>query len=143
MNHVSVFIACALTLLAHANNVWAHELEPGLYEIEVQVELPNILHPAHNVSSTRCITRDDLLRHDPFQIESKTPLANCRRTPICMGGTHAGFEVLCDGGSGGMASGRFTLSKSRFTGTIEMNMGGKNMTVVERQTGTRIGDCRD
>lgn len=143
MKYLIVFFVGTLALFWRAKNVCAHELVPGFYKIKVTVELPNVIDPAHEVLVTRCITRDDLLRHDPFKIESDTPLANCRRTPICMSGAKAGFQVICDGGTGGMANARFTLSKSRFMGTIDMNMGGKNMTVVERQAGRRVGDCPD
>lgn len=143
MKYLVFFLGGALALNLDVNNVSAHELEPGLYEIKVRVELPNVIDPAHEALSRRCITRADLSRHDPFQIESETPLKKCQRTPICMGGAKAGFQVVCGGGTGGVADGQFTLSNNQFSGTIKMNMGGKNMTVVERQSGRRVGDCRN
>jgi len=138
--------ACLLgvgAFLVTTPSLYAHELEPGLYEITVRVELPNIIDPVDQRKITRCITREEISGHDSFQIESETPLSMCQRTPICMGGQNAGFQVICKGASGGVALGDFTLSKNKFSGTIEMKMGGKNMTSVERQYGLRIGDCRD
>lgn len=143
MKNLIVLLTGVFALISDANDLCAHELEPGLYEIKVQVELPNVIDPAHKALSRRCITRADLIRHDPFQIESDTPLKKCQRMPICMGGKKAGFQIVCGGGTGGVANGQFTLSNNRFSGTIEMNMGGKNMTVVERQSGRRLGDCRN
>ena len=42
----------------------------------------------------------------------------------------------------GSAVGVFDLTGTAYSGTIKMNMGGKNMTMSETQVGRRTGDCQ-
>ncbi|MEQ8824030.1 MAG: DUF3617 family protein [Filomicrobium sp.] len=134
---------CACLIMIGTMPASAHQLKPGLYEIVVNVELPNLLRTSKAKRVKRCITPQQIEKHDAFRIESDNPLARCDRAPICMSEKKAGFQVNCIGGSGGHADALFTTSEDQFSGTIRMNMGGKNMTVLELQEGRRLGDCLD
>ena len=134
-------LAIALAALLGAGPALANRLEPGLYEIAVEVELPNILRTSTPTTVRRCITKLQIETQDAFQIESDNPIARCKRSPIRTGSGKAGFQAVCAGGSGGYAEALFVMSADGFTGAIRMDMGGKNMTLIERQTGRRIGAC--
>lgn len=119
----------------------AHEMKPGLYEISVSVELPNLTSPSFQKTVTRCITQTQIEEHDTFKIMSETPLTKCPRMPVCFGKARAGFQVNCPGKRAAHAIAKFKIDKHTFRGSIRMNMGGKNMTVIERQNGQRLGPC--
>ncbi|MGI9387931.1 MAG: DUF3617 domain-containing protein [Methyloligellaceae bacterium] len=124
-----------------ASPLSARELRPGLYEIEVSVELPHLTNPAATQKVSMCITDAQSAGHATFQILSEMPIAKCPTSPISFGGGKAEFRVICPGKRAAHALAKFSISTDAFDGTIRMNMGGKNMTVIERQKGKRIGTC--
>ncbi len=124
-----------------ASSALARELQPGLYEIEVQVRLPNINDVLTTKKVTRCITAKDIEERKAFSILSNNPLAKCPLSPFRSGHDQAGFYVDCPGRNTAKAFAKFEIFGTSFKGTITMNMGGKNMTAIERQKGDRIGVC--
>jgi hypothetical protein len=52
------------------------------------------------------------------------------------------FDLVCEGHNQAIASAKYTLAAQRFDGAIAMKMGGKNMTMTERQSGHRVGACK-
>lgn len=51
------------------------------------------------------------------------------------------FDIVCPGRNAASGSAIYRLAAESFEGRISMKMGGKNMTMFERQVGRRIGDC--
>jgi Protein of unknown function (DUF3617) len=141
MTRVFSIKAAMVLCLRLASTACAHDLQPGLYEITLRVELPNVLAAAEERKLRRCISLAEIEEHDAFQIHSENPLAKCPRSPMCLGDGQAGFQVFCPGRTVRYAEAMFNNSAQHFSGRILMNMGGKNMTVIERQEGRRIGAC--
>lgn len=129
-------VALAAILLAHP--VSAHDLKPGLYEIEVDVD-----ERSESERLTRCITTHGIERHDPFEVFSAFPVANCLKLPMCFGNGKGGFDIVCVDGRPDKAEARFRYSRDRFTGTIELTRedDGHIVRLVEKQRGRRIGSC--
>ncbi|MGI9384747.1 MAG: DUF3617 domain-containing protein [Methyloligellaceae bacterium] len=113
----------------------------GLYEITARIELPNVPPVAAPIRATRCLTAAALKSGAAFGIQSRNPLRVCTRSDVKVSRGAATFHITCPGPNAPSAQARFEVTPNGFKGIIRMNMGGKNMTMTERQTARRIGDC--
>lgn len=134
------FIAALLVCLpeAAAADTIPH-LRRGAYEVQMKLELPHVEDTGAQKSSTVCIT--DSGTRGIVVLSENNPLARCPASNIKQADDILTFDVICEGHNQAIASARFQLSQDRFTGAFDMKMGGKNMTMTERQTGHRVGDC--
>ena len=133
----ALFISMAISF-AHPSS--AHDLKPGLYEIQVNVDTTS-----GGETRTRCITEAVIERHDPFEVFTAVPQTNCLKLPMCFGNGKAGFDIVCVDGRPDKASARFRFSRERFTGMIELTVkdDGRIVNFVETQRGRRIGSCKE
>jgi hypothetical protein len=116
-------------------------LEPGLYQVEVRIGLPNVAVAAPPLTLSRCIGRDDLLSGQAFFVLSDNPLRECAMVDYQTTAAAALYRIECSGPNRGNAVAVFDVRQNSYRGTIKMNMGGKNMTMSETQTGKRLGNC--
>ena len=91
---------------------------------------------------TRCVSPDDLKSGQAFFVLSDNPLKHCGLVDYQTTDSAALYRIVCPGPNKGNAVAVFDTKGSTYRGTIRMNMGGKNMTMSETQSGKRIGDCR-
>jgi hypothetical protein len=117
-------------------------LAPGLYQIEVRIALPNVQDVAAPMVFTRCISVPDVQSGRAFALLSDNPLKACDLVDYRVTDARAMYRIACPGPNKGSAVGMFELAPSAYRGVIDMNMGGKNMTMSETQVGRRTGDCR-
>ncbi|HTT37198.1 MAG TPA: DUF3617 family protein [Burkholderiales bacterium] len=115
---------------------------PGLYRVEVRISLPNVQDTAAPMLLTRCIGADDLQSGRAFFVMSENPLKSCDLLDYRVTAGTAVYRIACPGPNKGSAVAVFDTAATSYHGTIQMNMGGKNMTMSEAQAATRIGDCR-
>jgi hypothetical protein len=116
-------------------------LTPGLYQVEVRIALPNVQDAAAPVVVTRCISPADLESGQAFFVLSENPLRNCDLLDYQATDGAASYRIACPGPNRGRALAVFETKVTTYRGSIEMNMGAKNMTMSETQVGKRIGDC--
>lgn len=114
-------------------------LEPGEYEIQMRLELPHLEDMGASKTATACLTGEP--PYGLVVLSDNNPLAKCPISNVRRADDALTFDIICDGGNQGVASGVFALGDNRFTGVITMKMGGKNMTMTERQIGRRVGAC--
>ena len=142
----AVLFLAALSALASlavsSSNAADLSLLPGLYQVEVRISLPNVAVAAPLLLANRCITPDDLKSGQAFFVLSDNPLQRCDLVDYQTTATAALYRIVCAGPNRGSAVAVFDTRQNTYQGTIRMNMGGKNMTMSETQTGKRIGDCR-
>lgn len=136
------YIFAALGSLNYTTFANASDLQAGLYEIVVKVELPNLTVPSHVFKKRVCITNKELSEKSFFGILSDNPLSNCGYKPLSSTPREVKFQIVCPGKRSAYAYGTFTMHFKKFSGSIKMNMGGKNMTLIERQDGKYIGPCK-
>ncbi len=115
--------------------------EPGLYRVEVRIALPNVQDVAVPLILTQCVTDADLVSGHAFAIQSENPLRACGTIDYLIGEELITYRVACPGPNMGYAQARFEATTNTYRGSIYMNMGGKNMTMSETQTGKRLGPC--
>ncbi|MGH6816576.1 MAG: DUF3617 domain-containing protein [Hyphomicrobiaceae bacterium] len=125
--------------LAAAESPW---LLPGLYEVDVRLELPHIENTTPPQIETLCLTDTGIKNNGGFAVLSQNnSLAHCPISNVDRLDNRLTFDILCEGSNMGRGSAIYTVGPDRFAGRIAMKMGGKNMTMTEVQHGRRIGDC--
>jgi hypothetical protein len=120
----------------------AAALEPGEYQVSVRLELPHVEDLSTSRSALICVTAAGNDTHGLKVLSDNNPLARCAASNIRDNGGTLLFDIVCPGQNAATGSARFTLREQDFDGAIEMKMGGKNMTMTERQRGRRTGGCR-
>ncbi len=131
---LSLFLALPAT--GHAGS---EIFAPGRYLIEVQMVIPNVDTRDYDFTQTICLVGDDLSRLGPL---GPGPMRECPRQVSEANGSVM-VTVTCSGPNAGTATGHYTFSRGGFKGVVQMNMGGKNMTLIERHRAERIGNCAE
>jgi len=139
---VRVLLLFAMSLALSRAHADPAALQPGLYEITVNLELPNVVATGVGPSTLRrCITADDLRTGNAFGVLGQNPIRACPLKDYSISANQALYRIECAGPNAPHAAGVFDLAPGSYRGVITMNMGGKNMTMSERQRGKRIGAC--
>jgi hypothetical protein len=117
-------------------------LQPGLYEVTFTLEMPNIIATGVGPGTVRrCVTAEDLRTGSAFGVLGDNPIRACPIKDYAISAEHAQYRIECAGPNTPFATGAFDLAPASFRGLITMNMGGKNMTMSERQRGRRLSAC--
>jgi Protein of unknown function (DUF3617) len=114
---------------------------PGLYHIEVRLDLPHVLEVAPPTRSTRCLTSGAIETGRAFFVLSENPIRMCPLSDYQATATTARYQIRCPGPNAASAEGEFETTPTGYRGTISMQMGGKNMTMSETQVAVRVGTC--
>lgn len=118
-------------------------LEPGLYEVRVGLELPNLEGVAAAKLAMLCVPADDGAgNHGLVALSENNPIAHCPVSQVRQEGSTLTFAIVCPGGNAAIASARYRITPQAFEGRISIKLGGKNMTMTETQAGRRTGPCR-
>ena len=114
-------------------------LKSGRYQVDVDIVLPNIDTRDYGFSTEICWERTGA-SGKPLGPLGPGPLGACPATAV---ETEDGLSIstVCKGPNAGWAMAYYRRTPLGFRGEVEMNMGGKNMTVGERQRGHWLGDC--
>lgn len=120
---------------------FVHVLKPGRYKIEVIIEDPHsgLQQTVRHVE--KCIQPEAIVRHEIFEMLSKSPASSCPKYEICAGEFRTGFMAQCLEGGDISAVGMFALEPENFRGRIEVKDGQNAKIAVEIQYGGRVGDC--
>lgn len=117
------------------------KLRDGAYEVEVRLELPNLQNvPAKSIAKV-CISSKDKKSFGFTVLSKNNPLSGCSSKNLSIENETLTFDIVCQGQRAAEARATFTLGVGRFHGRIDMKMGGKNMTMMETQSGRWIGHC--
>lgn len=119
----------------------AQVIEPGLYEVSVSVRIPNV-RVTNADFVTRICWRDALDTSMPLGPLGPGPLRSCPATAR-RSGAQMIVDTQCEGPNAGWAVSSYRSTAGGFSGAVEINLGGKNMTVRELQRGVRVGACPD
>jgi hypothetical protein len=116
-------------------------IQPGAYEITAQTVMPHLEESLRYATTRerRCLRGRDLpsifpvLRHRSLD---GCALGNGRRRG---GAIH--FDLVCANPQAAGGEARLEAAPGRIAGTLEIKMGGKNMTFSQRIEATRLGEC--
>lgn len=116
-------------------------LEPGEYEVEMRLELPHVKDMEVQRIAKVCISNS--ASHGIVVLSENNPLTHCPVSNVKQSVDELTFDIVCEGHNQAIAWAKFRLWSDRFAGAFDMKMGGKNMTMTERQAGRRIGPCKE
>lgn len=138
-------LALALAvLIALGSHATARGLvPPGLYEITVTQELPNVAKAGEPVKLQACLTNQLIGSGAAFHVRTDNPLRQCPISDLRVNDDELFFRVNCPQPNAPKAKAKFINTKTGYDGAISIDMGGKNMTVTERHRAQRIGECTD
>jgi Protein of unknown function (DUF3617) len=117
-------------------------LQLGEYRVAVRIELPHLEHVAGAKVDTICVTAGDTGTHGLMALSDHNPLRQCPASNVLQSSDSLTFDIVCPGSDAAVGAARYTMQADSFDGAITVKMGGKNMTMIERQSGRRVGNCK-
>jgi hypothetical protein len=114
----------------------------ALYDLTIETGMP---HLEENLRYTRtkrreCLTRDRLAT--AFPVLAHESLRSCRLEAHEMASNGAEYRLICAGSSGTSGRATWSFEEHRSFGTLEIKLGGKNMTFFQRIDAADMGPCR-
>ncbi len=115
--------------------------KPSLYEIVVQTSMPHLEENLRYTKTTskKCLTRSELFV--TFPILSEAAFNECGLSQQAQSDTHASYRLICPSSTGTTGNAVWRFNASHLAGTLEVKLGGKNMTFHQRATAKRLGEC--
>lgn len=135
---------CTLGLMSAftAAGVSASATMPAaLYEVVTQTGMPNLEENLRYAITreNRCLAGEDLA--SAFPILSHASLADCKLQHESRHGDAVSYRLVCDGGHGTTGRASWRVGERLIVGTLNVKLGGKNMTFFQRVTAKRLGQC--
>jgi hypothetical protein len=117
-------------------------LRSGSYRVAVRMKLPHLDNVNTETVTQICLSSAaGSNNHGISVLSANNPLANCPISNIYEDAGQLAFDIFCEGKNTARAKAHYEVKPDDFSGRIVMQMGGKNMTMTEVQTGHRIGPC--
>ncbi|MFE1600514.1 DUF3617 domain-containing protein [Methylobacterium sp. ID0610] len=114
-------------------------LRPGAYAVEVRLDLPHLAEAGARKTLRLCLAG---LPAAGFPVLSDNmPFAACRAADLRQDGDGVTFAIRCEGRAAPQGTADYRLTPDGFEGRLALRLGGKSMTLTERQTGRWQGDC--
>lgn len=117
----------------------AGELRHGQYSVAIEITLPNVNTSDYSDESEICWKGPGDVDM-PLGPLGRGPLKNCPANAEWVDG-EIHVHTTCPGPNAGFAVSVYKIVPGGFRGTSDLNMGGKNMRVGERQHGRYLGPC--
>lgn len=138
------FAVCALIAGAslHSSAQPADALQPQLYDVITETALPNLEETLRYATTRerRCLEPDQLW--SAFPILHHSALQGCRLEQEGRRPDYLSYVLACEGGHGTTGRATWQLGSSESVGTLDVKLGGKNMTFYQRITARPLGACR-
>jgi hypothetical protein len=112
-----------------------------LYEVTTETGMPNL---EENLRYTvtrdeRCLARKDL--GSAFPVLRHPSLTGCELREESQRDDTITYVLVCEGAHGTTGSATWRMGEHVIRGTLDVKLGGKNMTFYQRVTGTLRGEC--
>lgn len=116
-------------------------LPTRLYEVVTETGMPHLEENLRYAVTreTRCLSDEDL--SSVFPILAHASLAGCSLRPEGREGETISYRLVCEGGQGTTGHATWQLAERTLYGTLNVKLGGKNMTFFQRVTATVVGEC--
>ena len=133
--------ATAASLLCAAAWASGEAVAPGTYDITAQTVMPNLEENLRYATSRerRCLSGRDLA--SVFPLLRHYSLEGCKLVDESRRGGTIRYVLACASPQVATGAAHLDAAPGRFTGSLEVKMGGKNMTFSERIDAVRHGDC--
>ena len=111
------------------------------YEVTTETGMPH-LEENLRYTTTRekvCLTHQSLTT--AFPVLDHPALRGCRLQDELRQGNVVSYTLVCEGGHGTTGQAVWHMEAKRITGTLNIKLGGKNMTFYQRVTAVPLGEC--
>ena len=134
-------LAAAASLLCAAAWASGEAVAPGTYAITAQTVMPNLEENLRYATTRerRCLSGRDLAY--VFPILRHHSLEGCKLVDESRRGSAIRYVLACANAQVATGAARLDAAPGRITGSLEIKMGGKNMTFSQRIEALRQGDC--
>jgi hypothetical protein len=125
-----------------AVSISASETTPArLYEVITETGMPHLEENLRYATTreNRCLTDEELA--SAFPILKSASLADCKLRREGPHGDAVSYLLVCDGGHGTTGSASWRVGEQSSVGTLNVKLGGKNMTFFQRVTAKPLGRC--
>ena len=137
-----VFSTLSLISAFTAVSIPASETMPArLYEVITETGMPHLEENLRYAVTreNRCLAGEDLA--SAFPVLSHASLADCKLRHESRHGDVVSYLLVCDGGHGTTGSASWRVGERLMVGTLNVKLGGKNMTFFQRVTAKELGQC--
>jgi hypothetical protein len=116
-------------------------LAAHLYDVTVETGMPHLEENLRYATTRteRCLTRKDL--DSAFPVLRHSSLAGCKLHEQSSNEDTLVYKLVCDNSTGTSGTATWRIGERIIRGTLEVKLGGKNMTFFQRVTATVIGEC--
>jgi len=133
--------AAFVCVLATAAAPAVETMPARLYEVTTETGMP---HLEENLRYTitkqrQCLAHQGL--SSAFPILSHPALRGCRLEQESRDGATVSYLLVCEGGHGTTGDAVWKLGERQLRGTLNVKLGGKNMTFYQRVTARAVGKC--
>ena len=130
-------------LLLNSSAQAGETMPPQLYEIVTETTMPHLEENLRYATTReqRCLEQNELW--SAFPVLQYTALKDCRLEPESRQEDAASYALVCKGGNGTTGRATWQLGRTQSTGTLNVKLGGKNMTFYQRVTARVLGACED
>ncbi|HKZ74462.1 MAG TPA: DUF3617 family protein [Steroidobacteraceae bacterium] len=121
---------------------WAADAMPRrMYAVTIETGMPHLEENLRYTTTRekRCLSHQDL--SSAFPILQHASLADCRLAQESRQGDTVSYLLVCEGGHGTTGNATWQLGRQQIRGTLNVRLGGKNMTFHQRVTATPAGEC--
>jgi hypothetical protein len=135
-----VVLLALLPLMGSQQGNAADKESPIWFEITTETGMPNLENNLRYLTTheKRCLTRAKL--HRFFPVLDHPALASCHLGDALPGKVNVVYPLVCEAhGATGQAIWETNLRRS--IGTLNIKLGGKNMTFFQRITASDLGGC--
>ena len=142
---IAMMIALPIAVLGAGTLAGAKDaslLQPGEYRVTIGLQLPHMEGVAGAEVHTICVRAGDTGTHGLVALSDHNPLRQCPASNVLQSRDGLRFDIVCPGSDAAVGTAQYTMQAHRFDGAITVKMGGKNMTMTERQSGRRVGYCK-
>lgn len=114
---------------------------PQLYELTTETGMPHLEENLRYANTTRrqCLALSQLTI--AFPILRHPALEGCKLENELRQPQSLSYQLVCVGGHGTTGSAVWHLGEHRIRGTLDVKLGGKNMTFFQRITAIPLGKC--
>lgn len=112
-----------------------------LYDITVETGMPHLEENLRYAieRSKQCLTRNDLA--SAFPILQHSSLAGCKLREQSSTEDTIVYALVCGNSAKTTGTATWHIGEHAIRGTLDIKLGGKNMTFYQRLTATVIGEC--
>jgi len=132
----------AIDLVLHLFACPASDTAPArLYALTSETGMPHLEENLRYAVTRekRCLTREDL--GSAFPILQHPSLVGCKLREESHRGDTLSYVLVCESAHGTTGTASWQMGEHVIRGTLNVRLGGKNMTFFQRVTGTLIGEC--